>query len=406
MCQQILTYCIGMFKQNSFLIACLAICFLNACALNQESQHQFSLDSIRASCILGDQDQYIITGTAKDTSSIQKHIKSPFIMVFDSTFTKLSQHYFPTATTSLNPTLIQASPTEYLLAYYLANSLEDQTEISQLQYMDRAFTITKEFSYGNRTRIKDLLIRNNDSVITLNYERASQQTSIQLVQNKKLQDHVSYSVTDQTNIPTAITGLDEKAFVIAGIANGFHHPDGHDFKNPKATGYIIRIDENGHELNRYQHYGEGHVFLHDIVTQKDTIHVVGTHQSEGTGMDQLIISLKSDFTVLSQSIVRETGIQEWLLAKRAFAQVFLAGTKEDLNDYSMNLQLQCMNKNQDVLWKKTITDSGSYKPIDMFITKSHMILLVEKTTSRTSSPESYAYQFSLDGTLLYKIKIN
>lgn len=409
MCQQNLTYCNSMSKFYPFPRIWLTFwmfCIFFACSLEQESQHQVPFDSIRATCVISENGQYIITGTATDTTSAQPNIKSPFIMVFDSTLVKLSQYYYQTPTTSLNPKITLVSPTEYILSYYHAKSLGDQTEISQLLYLNTAFNTNKKVSYGNRTRIKDLLSHKNETLITLNYERSSQHTSIQFLQDKKLGDKISYAVSDETNIPTSMLVLENEDIIIAGIANGFHYPDGHEYKNPKAVGYIIHLDESGLEKSRYMHHGEGHVFIHDLVQHEATLHAIGTHQSEATGMDQLILSLDSDLNILTDSIFRENGVQKWLLAKRGLNHLYITGITEDLIDHTMKLQLQCVSKNHEVLWKKTIPNNGSYMPTDLIITKTHLILLVEKTTSRISPPESYIYLFSLDGNIIQKTEIN
>lgn len=388
------------------LLFCFSIvCIIQACFIEPSTPNLASLSHIQANSLLLHKDQLIIAGTAKDSGNLIQ-IKSPFVMVFDTSLIKQSQHFFKTITTALNPQIIQPTIDETLLSYYRAESLSNQTEISELIYLNDTFKLNKTLTYGNRTRIQDLILDQNESIITLNYERSTQENSLQFINNKQLRHSISFSESDETNIPTSLISLQPYGYAFSGIAHGFQYPDGHDYKNSKTYGYIIKTNSQGQETNRYTHHGDGHVFINELKQNGPSILAVGTYQSTNTGMDMMLLILNQELKLQSETVFPYAGVQEALFAAKKDNKAYIAGTSEDLVDHTMKCRLLSLDANHKVIWSLTIEESGSWTPQDMIVHNNKLILLVESKSSRIASPTSHIYIVSLTGDIHKTTKIN
>lgn len=392
-------------KGNTFqftLCICLTSIFLS-CSSDKSVQQSAVLSSIHATSLSNYNDQIIIAGTARDSIS---QIKSPFIMVYDRSLAKLSQHFFKTKTTALNPQLTQMSGDGFLLSYFRAESPSNQTEISEIHYLDGEFNTDKIVSYGNRTRVKELLINQDDSVLTLNYERATQDISLQFFLKAKPHQKLSFKVSDETNIPTALIPLYPTGFAFSGIAHGFHYPDGHDYKHPKTYAYVISTDSLGQKVHQYNHHGDGHVFINDLIQRGESLFALGTHQSTQSGMDMLLLVLDPHLNLKSDLVFPEAGIQEGFLIKAHKDSFFIAGTTENSLDHKTKSQIQCLDAQYNVKWKTTIEEEGSWKPQDFIILDDELMLLSESKDKRMAPSQSHIHTYSLNGKFLNKKKIN
>lgn len=386
-----------------FPASILLISFLLSCSAdNNNSKHVSKFSSIQATSLLTLNDQIAIAGSARDSIS---SIKFPFVMVFDSLLYKKSQQLFRTKTSIRNPEITQFTDVEFLFSYYRPVSLSNQEEVSEIHFLDHQLYSNRTILYGNRTRIKDLAVDENEAIITLNYERTTQEISLRYTTQSTLDEKISFSESEESNIPTALIALHPTGLAFSGIAHGFHYPDGHDYKNPKTYGFIISTDLHGHKKQVYKHQGDGHVFINDIIQANEEIFAIGTYQSSHTGMDVLMLKLDTQLKLQSETVYPQEGIQEGLLIKQYKKQLFIVGVEENLQDNKLKSRLQCLDTNLDIKWTTSIDEIGSCSPQDLIIFKDQLILLVNSTTTRTEATDSYIYIYSLQGKMLKKKKI-
>jgi len=128
---------------------------IQACSSDRQNIHTASLSSIHSTSLLIQNNKLLIAGTAK-------------------ALTKQSQSFYKTHTTALKPQLNLISNDEFLLSSFKAESLSSQTEMSEIHFLDNNLYSNNILSYGNRTRIQDLIVDQTESIITLNYERTTQ----------------------------------------------------------------------------------------------------------------------------------------------------------------------------------------------------------------------------------------
>lgn len=342
----------------------------------------------------------VVTGTAED-STLSPGIKSPFRLYLHPDFSEASSVFTPTETTAIQPFSFHLGDSNIShLAYYRATSLRQQEEKSYLHYFNSERQALDLTEFGNRTRIGSIVGLDENRLIALSYERETQKMSLRFMNKQKIEHEISFAESNQTNIPTGLVVLPNKEILFSGIADGFHYPDGHNYSNPQAYGFIFKTDSEGNILNQYTHSGNGHVFIHGLHTKEDFIYAGGTYQSDSTGMDLLSIKLDQNLNPLWTRQITRDGIQEVKKILAIEQDLYLLSNDEQ-SDHNMRLQLSKLNNDGELIWQKHFGEHNySYEPIDMTLFEKNLYIASNAHRSRITSPSIFLFKIDLDGVLL------
>ena len=364
------------------------------------------LTSTSASDISIFRDNLIVAGSGQFSENVLD-IKSPYLLTLDSSLNIIDSNVFKTETTASNVLLKSFDKDQCVLTFYAAQSLKNQEEQSEIKILDEEFRVINKFTYGHRTRIKDIAIVDHTAFFTLNYERSTQEISAKLFENSNEEFNVLVKESLETNIPVTITLLPEKQFAISGIANGFHYLDGHNYSNPLAYGFIRKFDRKGNELSRFNYKYSSHIFFNDMICVEDNLVVFGTKQSEETGMDLFILQFDDQLNNVWEKYFQTPGIQE--ASKIIFIEglFYILSTTENLEIHNMSLVLMCIDQKGNIEWEKSFSEENrSSSAVDLVYFKSHLIILSQSKENRISSPDNLLYKISLGGDIIKKISLN
>lgn len=348
----------------------------------------------------------ILCGTAKDSHD-PSSIKSPFILHFKQDLTKTDSQFFQSKTTAVHPTYMVDTEIPYaLLSYYRAADLTEQEEISIIHRFDKAFQQESTFSFGYRTRIKTLKPLDQNQYVTLSYERETQSMSLHFIRNSNIESQINFEEGMETNIPTDLVVSPSKEIFFSGIANGFHYPDGHNYKQQSAYGFIIKTDSSGIETNRFIYKQTGHAFVNDIHYDEDHIYAIATVQSNSTGMDLHCIKLDKGLDQIWNIPFVEKGTQEGSKLIMLKQTVYLLGTTESGSKDKVILQVHKINKNGDLIWRKNVGQSHTFlNPADMVYWGGYLYIVSNTRKSRTAGPQILLQKISLDGIVIDQVTI-
>lgn len=353
--------------------------------------------------MLVDEDgQILIVGT-KNGVGINKHIKSPYLMLLDEDFKTISKRIYRTETTALNPKIISSANGSKILSYYSAQSLANPTESSHVLFLNQNFKLRKDTEYGNRTRVRSLLL-DNDMLWSLNYERISRKTSLKSFNNsKQISEHI-FSASEESSLPTdMVKSSDSK--LLAGIAQGFHYRDGHDYDFPRTHGFVIKVNMDGSETHRTELRGEHHLFLNDLLLRENGVVATGTEQSNKTGMDVLLVELDKELKIVNRYAYKKQGIQEGIKSRDHEGIILTLATSEDLIDHTLKVYLIKSDGGGNIIWEKELGGLGSYKPKDLLVYNNRIVVAANFKAHRNSNQEAILITVDLDGTDYREIRL-
>ena len=367
----------------------MAVCLLQACDTTSYSWNEVNQLTL-------ENNQLIVAGS-KTGISKTSGIKSPYLSFYDLDLNLVSSKSFQTETTTLNPSLTRLKNGSKVFYFYRAESPDLQTEHSHLLLLDQDFKLKHETKFGHRTRITKLEAKGNDW-ISYQYERAKLNCSISNFVDTVQTNTKSFALSKESNIPIDMILHSDTSIFIAGIANGFHHRDGHQYLNERAYDFILKLDGEFEEQKRYTSDTEQHSFVNDLHLDEQEIILTGTEQNDSTGMDVKIqvfsLALEEKQKLLHRSSAAQKGIKSLVHNGQIFtlAETSATGTK--------NILLLQSNHNGQLIKETVIRRDESFQAKDMLVADDHLFIIANRQKSRTADMQAIILKLELDGKLV------
>lgn len=344
-----------------------------------------------------DDDEILITGTATGISKTNG-IKSPYIASYDVELNLLKKYNFPTPSTALNPKLEQLFDGSHLLYFYRAESKDIQTEHSHLLYLDQNYNIKTEKKFGRRTRI-ELLAAYKKDYISYQYERAKLNTSISIYKDSTSNNKKTFALSEESNIPTDLLIKSDSSIFISGIANGFSYRDGHQYLNPSANGYILKLNQELLEEQRHITNNKQHSFIKNLESHGELILSTGTIQNDSTGMDIYLQYFTDNLEEKWNFTYKVDKAQEGIKSISKDGVIHTLCKTINAETKKSNILLLQFDK-EKLKHAITLTRNGSYDPKDFVITQDYIYVIATRQSSRTSDMQSVIIKLDKSGIII------
>ena len=367
----------------------MAACLLQACDTTSYSWNELNQISF-------ENDQLIITGS-KTGISKTAGIKSPYISFYDLDLNPISNKTYQTETTALNPSITELKDKTKLLYFYRAESPDLQTEHSHLLFLDEEYNLKHETKFGHRTRITKLEARENDW-ISYQYEREKLNCSVSNFVDTVRTDQKSFALSKESNIPIDMIMQSDTSIYIAGIANGFHHRDGHQYLNERAYDFILKLNGKFEEQKRYTSDAEQHSFINDLLLNDNELISTGTEQNDSYGMDIKIQVFSPELEEKWKFIHRRSGAQKGIKSLVQNGQIYILA--ETTETGSKNILLLRCNQSGTFIKETIIEREESYQAKDMLIADDHLFIIANRQISRTADMQAVILKLDLEGKLV------
>lgn len=382
----------------------LSILFQNCMETNTKNNP----DNVRlysANDISTYQDQIIIATTAVPAQNVID-VKFPYLMVLDDSLNVSNSKIFDSQTTASNVCIETLSEGNCILTYYCPKSLQQLEEKTVIKKLDHNLEELNGISYGHRTRIKNI-VSTDSTVVALNYERSTKDVSIVTFSDFKEKSKTKFKEDSETTMPTDIILLPDNTMVVSGIANGFHYLDGHNYENAFSYGFAKKLGSDGRDLKNYYHRTSGHVFFNEVIYDSSGLTVVGTKQSNRTGMDILFLRLDEQLNLVWEKVFEAPGIQEGNKIISIDGYYYLLGTTENLETHKMQGCLVKANSTGKIIWKQDFgIPEASHTTVDMIYHNSGLVVLSESKEARNSNPSVQLYKISTEGEMMRELSLN
>ncbi len=289
------------------------------------------------------------------------------------------------------------------LSYYQAKSLQQQEEHSKIFTINNQ-TLDNISSFGSRTRIIDFLPLANDTILCLNYKRATTNSSlVWLAKNRIIQEKI-IEIGQETTIPKQLLQLSNSDLLILGTADGFAFKDGHSYEEEFAKGFINQTNKDGEQINQWRKSSDnGHVFFKHVIMANDFIYIVGEIQQEENGMDVFISKLNKECKLIGEYILEKTQHQTVLDINHSSNSIELlmkdnVGKQSRVFISTFDLELNHLNSDESVIIESTDL-------VDAINKEDNYYVLGHQKEKRTDIPTSVILKINKEGTILETIEV-
>lgn len=210
----------------------------------------------------------------------------------------------------------------------------------------------------------------------------------------------TFAVTTDPTIPTDLELDPYGDLFFSGIANGFHYPDGYNYEQKYAFGFIAKMNANQEVTKQASKKTKQHIFFEDIELMDSTLLVTGTEQSETSSMDLLLMKYDQNLDSIASQIIIEQGIQTGVKSIVFNGYIYTLVYAEDIEDHSMKVRLVKSTKDLKTIWMKDYGDGASYKPTDLLITNNRIHIVSNIKDRITEDSRASLFVISLDGDLI------
>lgn len=154
--------------------------------------------------------------------------------------------------------------------------------------------------------------------------------------------------------------IDEN-IIVYGTKNGFFNDVHANYKNHDADYFLLKVNDEGNEIQRKTFGGDGHDFGSAIIINEDNLICVGSSQSDSYGSFDLTINiLDEDMTILSSENYGgsdyEYGTSITLNSENEY---FVLGTSKSFGiNNTADVYLLKFDVNNSLLWQTTFGGPG------------------------------------------------
>lgn len=155
----------------------------------------------------------------------------------------------------------------------------------------------------------------------------------------------------------------DSGLLLGGIKNGFHSPEGHDYKIPDSNLLFIKTNEKGEELWQKEIGGAGHDFLSVMEMGADqNIYVAGSTQGDGKqSFDAFLMKMDEEANVIWQRTVGGADFEYGsALSIAPTGEIYLCGTtNSDVNSENPDIFISKFDTAGNQLWYKQLGSSNA-----------------------------------------------
>jgi len=184
-----------------------------------------------------------------------------------------------------------------------------------------------------------------------------------------------------------------------------NYPDGHDYKEKSAFGFIGEIDSDGKITNQKKHQHHQHLFYEDIEVVGRSAIVTGTKQQDGSSMDLLLVNYNDSLSIEQEKTFTKEGVQYGLKTIKYNDFYYTLIASENLENNKLNLSMMKSDLHFNSLWEKNFDSHQSQDPKDLIITNDKIYCLINTREEKGAATNAELYVLSLDGILLNKKSI-
>ena len=348
------------------------------------------------------QNQIEIIGVSEKSAG-KKFIKAPFLSILDQDLNEISTHYFKSNTSANNPRLVNSADNQKILSFYKATSLDEQVEKTEIHYLDNEYKLLNSSSVGHKLRSKKVVVL-NDIPIILGYSRQNLNIVIKSLSKPSFSE--SIGISKEPTIPSDIESLNDNELVVCGIENGFHYPDGHDYNQKSAFGFIDVLNNKGVSTKHVSAKTSQHQFFNDIEVLDSTLILTGTEQSDQTSMDLLLRRYDHKLNLMSNEIFEEEGLQIGIKTIEENGFLYTLVRSENLEENKTTIRLVKSNKDFTQVWLKEYGDETFYDPKDLLIADDKIMVISNIVNKTTKESKASLFIISLDGNLISETAIH
>ncbi len=360
-----------------------------------------NLKYITANQISLNQDgNFEIVGTS-ELSSEKKYIKSPYISIFNKELLNLSNHQYKTFATVQNPRLFTHQNGTKILSYYGSKSINNGTNLSYLLELSTDYKMQKKLLLGENIRIKKTIgLKKEGRNITLSYDKKKLNIELKGLGHPTFK--TPFALNEEPSIPTDLELTKNNVFLFSGIQNGFNYPDGYDYNEMAAYGFIGAMNQDGNVLKHASYQQDQHVFFNDIELAKKSIIVTGTKQEKGSSMNLLMVSYNDSLEIITEKSFIKKGFQYGIKTIQHDEHYYTLIADENPKNHKKNLSLMKSDHLLEPQWIKEFPSDYSTEPVDIIITNQHIYCLINVTSENSTSIQSEIYMLSMDGEFVKK----
>lgn len=192
----------------------------------------------------------------------------------------------------------------------------------------------------------------------------------------------------------------EGGFILVGISDGFHSPEGHDYEFPDTDILVIKTDSDGDELWRKELGGVGHDFGHQVeLAPNGGYFIAASTQSEGAGsFDMQLLKIDENGEILFSQTYGGSDFEYGSgISINDSNEIFLIGTTNSFGDNDHpNIMLVKADLEGEPIWTMTIGGDDSDYGFALRATGDGGCVAVGSTKSYGNGG-SDIYLFRLDG---------